>query len=180
MTTDTIRTRRNRWRLAMWGAAAALLAVPAIAMRFTQEVNWTPADFVFAGVLIFGTLGAYQFVTRSGPSAAYRLACGLSLLAAFLMTWANMAVGIIGNEDNPANLLFFGVLAIGLAGALIARFRPAGMAATLVAMALAQTAIGAWASSQEVVILPFTVVFAAIWLTAAALFRRAARQATRS
>ncbi|MCB2088246.1 MAG: hypothetical protein R3E18_01020 [Sphingomonadaceae bacterium] len=29
----------GKWRLALWGTAAALLAVPAIAMIFTGEVN---------------------------------------------------------------------------------------------------------------------------------------------
>ncbi len=51
---------------------------------------------------------------------------------------ANGAVGIIGSEDNDANMLYFGVLAVGVVGALMARFRPIGMMLALIATALAQ------------------------------------------
>lgn len=175
MTTD-IRTRRNRWRLALWGLAAGLLTVPLIAMQFTAEVNWTPLDFVAAGVMIFGTLGAYEVATRMAPNLAYRAAAAMALGAALLMTWANLAVGIIGSEDNPANLMFFGILGVGLVGTLVARFRAGGMAATLVAMAVAQALVGAVAWTLGSNILPVTGVLVAIWLTAAALFRKAAKQ----
>lgn len=40
----------------------------------------------------------------------------------------NGAVGIVGSEDNPANLMYGGVLAVGIVGAVIARFRAEGMA----------------------------------------------------
>jgi hypothetical protein len=42
------------------------------------------------------------------------LAAGLALTAAFLIVWLNVAAGLIGIEDDdPANLLYVGVLAIG-------------------------------------------------------------------
>ena len=53
----------------------------------------------------------------------------------------NLAVGIIGTEDNPANLMYGGVLAVGIVGAIIARFQPHGMARALVATALAQALV---------------------------------------
>ncbi len=46
---------RGSWlRKAMWSGAPFLLLLPAVAMRFTAEVNWTGSDFVFAAVLLFG------------------------------------------------------------------------------------------------------------------------------
>jgi hypothetical protein len=51
----------------------------------------------------------------------------------------NAAVGIIG--DGPVNVMYFGVPAIGIIGALIARLEPNGMARALFAMALAQMAV---------------------------------------
>jgi hypothetical protein len=53
----------------------------------------------------------------------------------------NLAVGIIGSEDNPANLMYGGVLAVGIIGAIIARFEPHGMARALVATTLATSAV---------------------------------------
>ena len=31
------------WRMLGWGTAILLLATPFVAMRFTSEVNWSPA-----------------------------------------------------------------------------------------------------------------------------------------
>ncbi len=33
-------------RIAAWSAAALVLLLPLVAMQFTEEVNWTVADFV--------------------------------------------------------------------------------------------------------------------------------------
>jgi hypothetical protein len=77
-------------------------------------------------------------------NTAYRLAVGLALTAAFLIVWLNAAAGLIGIEDDdPANLLYVGVLAIGLIGAIIARLQPRGLARALFATALAQAVVGA-------------------------------------
>ena len=37
------------------------------------------------------------------------------------------AVGVIGIEGDRADLMYFGVLAIGISGAIVARFQPDGM-----------------------------------------------------
>ena len=36
-------------------------------------------------------------------NSAYRAAVGVAIAAAFILVWMNLAVGIIGSEDNPAN-----------------------------------------------------------------------------
>ena len=74
-------------------------------------------------------------------NSAYRAAVGVALAAAFILVWVNLAVGIIGSEDNPANVMYGGVLAVGIIGAIIARFQPHGMARALVATALAQALV---------------------------------------
>ena len=112
-------------------------------------------------------------------STAYRFATGLALTAAFLIVWLNAAAGLIGIEDDdPANLLYVGVLAIGFVGAIIARFQPRGLARALFAAALAQALVGAialtlpnTASPTQIVILHG--VFVALFAGAALLFRYA-------
>ena len=42
---------RIPWRIIGWSIPATLLLLPLVAMRFTDEVNWTFSDFVFAAVL---------------------------------------------------------------------------------------------------------------------------------
>ena len=174
----------QRLRIAAWGSAAALMLVPLIAMQFTSEVAWDLADFVFLGTLLLGIGGAYEFLARKTGNIAYRLAVGLTLAGIFLLVWLNAAVGIIGTERNDANLMFGGVIAIGVIGAIIARFQAAGMARTLVAMGLAQLTIaaivliGGLGSSGPVWpndVLGLTGAFTALWFVSALLFRRAAR-----
>ncbi len=172
--------RVNRWRMAIWGSATLLLLLPWVAMQFTGEVNWTLFDFLVFGAMLAVACGTYELATRLTANTAYRAAVGVAVAAAFILVWINLAVGIIGTEDNPANLMFGGVLAVGIIGAIIARFRPRGMARALVVTALAQALVAVivlvTGLSYEALIL--TGFFAAPWLTSAWLFRKAAREQT--
>ena len=168
---------RNRCRLAGWGSAAALLLLPLLAMRFTDEVNWDLADFACAGALVLGVGVAYELTAATTANRAYRAAVGVALAAAFILVWVNVAVGIIGSEDHPANLMYYGVLAVGVVGAVVARLRPRAMARSLVAMALAQALVAVVALIAGLGFTgPVTLFFAALWLTSAWLFRKAARE----
>jgi len=171
------------WRIVGWGAAVALLAIPFIAMRFTSEVNWTASDFIFAGVLFALIGGAFELAVRASSSRFYRGGTALALLGTLLTIWANLAVGIVGSEDNPANLWFFAALLVGIAGAIIARFRAAGM--SLVAFATAVSlwiafAIASFGPTDEPLV-SHTVefagisIFALLFITSAALFHKAAQ-----
>lgn len=175
--------RGSWWRIVYWSAAALVLLVPLVAMQVTDEVSWTVSDFVFAGALLLGAGLAYEAAVRRADHAAHRWAVGLALAAPFLLIWVNGAVGVLGAEDNDANLLYGGVLAIGFVGALLARFRPPGMARAMAATALAQTAVtvgalvAGWAGPENG---PFEVVaingfFVALWAASAVLFRQAAQ-----
>ncbi|UYZ62215.1 hypothetical protein [Hymenobacter weizhouensis] len=160
---------------------AGLLLVPLVAMQFTQEVAWTLSDFIVAGALLFGTGLAYELITSQRGNGAYRLAAGVALATALLLVWVNLAVGLIGSEDNPANLLYGGVLAVGLVGAIIARFRPRGMARTMLAAALVQflvpiIALLIWKPELTLGVAKVfgaNALFVVLWLGAALLFRRA-------
>ena len=174
--------RGSRWRIAAWAAAALLLLLPLVAMQFTDEVVWDVADFAFAGALLVGTGVTFELAARRTGNRSYRAAVGVALAAAFILIWVNGAVGIIGSEDNDANLMYGGVLAIGVIGALIARFGPHGMARALFATALAQALVAVialiaglgspWSGSLEILVL--NGFFVALFVGSAWLFRRAA------
>ena len=180
--------RGNIWRIAGWGAAAGLILLPLVAMQFTSEVNWTASDFVFAAIM-FGSVGlGLELAVRRG-NRAYTIAAALALLVSFLSFWFTGAVGIIGNESEDSNLLFLGVIAIALAGSVIALFRASGMAVAMVVAAVAQAAVPVVASiigdsamaaiwAPEVIIL--TLVFTALRPATARLFRDAAQPVTRA
>lgn len=178
--------RRSPWRLLLWSIPTALLITPAVAMQFTSEVQWSPFDFIFASVLLFGSAGTIDLAIRKGGSTAYRLGAGLAVLVSFLLIWVNGAVGVIGNEDNPANLMFIGIIMVAAAGAVVARFEARGMAlAMTVAFALnAAIAVAvpilAWGAGDPPGTIGLTMLiagFAMMWGLSAALFAKAARDA---
>lgn len=75
---------------------ALLLLIPFVAMQFTNEVNWTLFDFMVAGVLLLGTGLASELVIRKVNKIEHRIAICAVLLAAFLLIWIELAVGIFG------------------------------------------------------------------------------------
>jgi len=118
---------------------SCILMIPAAAMLLKAEGwAWTAADFVVMWVLIASAVAAYKFVASKAPNRAYRWAAGVAAVTGLVLLWMNGAVGLIGSENNPANLMYVGVLAIGLTGAAIARLRPLGMARALFVTAVAQ------------------------------------------
>jgi hypothetical protein len=171
------------WRIARWSLAALILLLPLLAMQFTTEVAWDFADFMIFGALLAGAGGAYELAMRVSGHRAYRVAIAVALAAAFILIWVNLAVGIIGDEGNPANLMYVGVLAVGIIGASITRGQPRGMARTLSAMAFAQALVPAIAllflkiapnsEPAGLIILVSNVGFIILFVGSALLFRRA-------
>lgn len=73
-----------------------LLLIPLIAMQFTNEVNWNLADFVVAGVLLLGTGLICELVMRKVKKTNHRIILCTVLLAALLLVWIELAVGLFG------------------------------------------------------------------------------------
>jgi len=126
---------KNIARIAL--ATALILLLPLAAMQFSADVNWSLFDFVVAGALLFGSGLTFELIARKGGNVAYRVAVGVAVAAALLLVWVNLAVGIIGSENNPVNLLYVAVLLVAVIGAAIARLRPRGMALAMFATAFA-------------------------------------------
>jgi hypothetical protein len=180
LTTDPT-PKGKRWHPALWGAAAALLALPLVAMQFDTGFDWTGSDFAIMGVVLATACGLYELGARMSGSTAYRAAFAVAILAGFLLVWINLAVGIVGYTFDPANLLFAAVLAIAGVGALLARFRARGMVRALVATAIAQAVAGTIAlvaieitDAEMRAIALMTALLVGLWLASAALFRKAA------
>lgn len=151
--------------------------------------HWKPGAFVLALILLIGGAGlAYQLVVKKKMSNwAYRFAVGAALAAVLVLVWMNAAVGgILG--DNPANMMYFGVILVGFTGALIARLEAQGMSRALLAsaFAIALVPVIAWAIGTPAFANGFLAVFclhaffAVLFVGSALLFQRAAFDARRA
>ena len=171
-------------RLIGWTLVAALLITPAVAMRFTEAVQWTMSDFLFAGIILIGAGVIAELAVRASGAWSYRIGAGLAVLASMLLIWINGAVGIIGSEDHPANLLYLGVVLAAFVGGVVSRFNAGGLSQSMIIAAVIQVVIGVvavlrgWGEGSEnwpqpVIVL--SIVFGLMWLASAALFRRASR-----
>ena len=124
-----------------------VLMLPLVAMFLSDSVVWDLADFIIAGCLLAGagllfkivTGKVIQFDESASVDTSYRFAGGFAVFAVLALVWINLAVGIIGSENNTANLMYLGVIAVGFIGAFIARLRSHRMVYVMLAMAFAQT-----------------------------------------
>lgn len=171
------------WRALRWSIGAGLLLVPVVMMQIVDDWNWGPGSFLFAGIMIGGVLLLYEFAARTGASMAYRGGVAAALMAAFLMVWINLAVGIVG-EDNPINFSFFMLVFAAGVGAYAARGEPGGMARAMLGVAAVQAllaiAIATAPSTQRdpmgaTGVLLLSAFFGFLWLISAALFRKASQ-----
>ena len=118
-------------------------------------------------------------------SSSYKAAAGIALAAVFILIWLALGVGILGRDGDRANLMYAGVLGVGIIGVITARFRPLEMSRALVAMATAQvlvTLIALMAGVHRSGVSPVAEIvglngfFVALFLGSAWLFRSAARE----
>ena len=115
-------------------------------------------------------------------NTAYRLALAVALGTALFLLWGMGALGIVGVEGDPADRMFLGVIAVGLGGAIVARFRARGMARVMLVTAAATLIVGVIALllgkqkaeySSVLEILGLTGMFSALFAASAWLFRKA-------
>lgn len=171
-------------RILLWAVPTVLLATPAVMMlQAVEGWLWSPFDFLFAAVLLYGTTALIDLAIGKGGSVAYKLGVALAALAAFLLIWINAAVGVIGDEGNPVNLVFAGVILPAAVGSVLARFQARGMALAMLAASALTAAIAVavpvlgWGADEPPGTTGLTVLvggFALMWALSAALFAKAA------
>ena len=87
---------KNKRILEILGTVVAILLVPLIAMQFTDQVNWTLTDFVIGGGLLLGAGLMLEGILRKFEHSKYKALIVAALVIAFLLIWAELAVGIFG------------------------------------------------------------------------------------
>lgn len=113
------------------------LIIPLTGMLLSAGVNWGLFDFIFAWVLIFGSGFTYKFITSKISNTKYKAALGIAVFTSLFIVWSNLAVGIIGSEDNPVNLIYFVMLFAVIIGGVAVKFQPKGLSILMLAAAAA-------------------------------------------
>jgi hypothetical protein len=160
----------------------ALLLVPLLASQFVEGWNWSPSDYVFAWIMFSGTGLMFGYLANKYRERDQRLAAGVALAAVFMLVWGTLAVGFIGGEDEPANLLVLGVVLVAAVASLTARFDPRKMPSALFVAAGAQAlvpfvALALWGPPTNpdpagiAGVIAMSGFFAFLWVTAGLLFK---------
>ena len=118
-------------------------------------------------------------MTGSSESRAYRAGVAVALLTSFLTVWTTIV------RDDGTGIGFFLLIMAAAVGGFAAWFRPAGMARTMLGVAIMQILLGiAIATAPSTASTPdgifkavlFSGVFTALWLVSAACFRVASKR----
>lgn len=170
----------KKLRIIAWALVAFLIALPAIAMAAGAEgVDWGSEDFIAATILLGGAGLVVEALVRVSRDWCYRIAAVLVTFGALFTIWSNLAVGIVGNEDNPFNITYFLIVPLLALGAIFVKLRARGMAAVARVAAIFYIAMGIAAFAAGIgepapFIIGIHVLFVTIFVGAAALFQQAA------
>jgi hypothetical protein len=156
--------------------ALAVLMVPLVASQVVEGWNWDAGTFVIVYVLFFGTGMVYAVIARKMGAWSYKAGVGVALMAGFALGWSNMVH--VADSENPANLVYYSVLAVGGVGAWLARLEARGLARTLFAMAVTLALIAVMLPSGAPPYLARNMailhgVFVALFTASGLLFRHA-------
>lgn len=75
---------------------AAIVTIGLLLIPLLANFPWTLSDFVIGGVLIFATGVVISLVVRFARTKKSRIIIGGIVLFLFLLTWAELAVGLFG------------------------------------------------------------------------------------
>ena len=86
----------NKKLIIILSITGILLLIPLIAMQFTNEVNWKLADFIIAGILLFGFGVLINYASIKIKNKTLRIIAVIAIIFLLLLIWAELAVGIFG------------------------------------------------------------------------------------
>ncbi|MBN2093883.1 MAG: hypothetical protein JW740_00700 [Candidatus Zambryskibacteria bacterium] len=171
-------------RIIVWATVTVLVLLVLLVTQFTDfgqtEVQWNEAVAYTMILLVAG--GAYELIQwLKTRSKMYRVAFGVGSAGLLLLGWVSGAVGIIGSENNPVNLMYWGIPLVMIIGLVVSRLRPGGMAYTLFVAALVQLLIPiaaliispnvSWGGAGVIGVFILNSIFAVTFIISGLLFR---------
>jgi hypothetical protein len=118
-------------------------------------------------------------MTEPSENQAYRAGVAVALVASLLIVWTTLV------RDDGTGIGYFLLIMAAVVGAFSAWFRPAGMARTMLGVAIMQMLLGvavatapstASRADGSFKALLFSGFFTALWLTSAIFFRIASKR----
>jgi hypothetical protein len=73
-----------------------LLLIPLIGMAITDEINWSPFDFIIMGSLLIVLSIGINFVSNQTKNFKNRILYIGILVLIFMLIWVELAVGVFG------------------------------------------------------------------------------------
>ncbi|MDA7558076.1 hypothetical protein N8768_02840 [Flavobacteriaceae bacterium] len=73
-----------------------LLSIPLITMQFNNNVIWSVADFILAGIIIFSVTQLILVLLKTTKHPKIKVILVTLIIALFLLIWIELAVGIFG------------------------------------------------------------------------------------
>lgn len=158
-----------------------VLLVPLWGTFYVDGWNWGWQAFARISAFVFAAALAYQSSVKGMSNKAYRFAMGLAVATAVVLTWMNF---VLATSGSLANFTYFGVVLVGMVGAVIVRLRAREMALVLAGTAIAQLLVPFiapvfWkvtvAPGEAVPVIGVNGIFIVLFAISALLFRRAAQ-----
>ena len=108
---------------------------------FGSELAWSTSDVLWCGGVLTALSIGLDLVATSRRTVRCRIGTGLALLAALLVVFAGLAVGIVRDEGHPANRSVFLDAGLAVAAAVVAGRRHRIAQGLLVAAAIVQASV---------------------------------------
>lgn len=83
-----------RFHPRLWIVATLLLALPAVAMKLTNEINWGAEDFAVFAVMLAVLCGAIEAALNWLTALRWRISAMSLAVLLFLTLWMHLAVGL--------------------------------------------------------------------------------------
>ena len=149
----------------VWLTPAARTSLPLLSL--IGPVNCEPG-------VAFSFSSSVAIAARVSSERYFLAGVILAGIGGFALIFINLAVGIIGSSEDPRNLVFYAIPALGFLGAIVGRFKSTILIRLLMVMAAVQLSAAFLAPIDMVrIMIPFTGLFVGLWLSSAFLIRRA-------
>ncbi|KPE49963.1 hypothetical protein AOB46_17410 [Chryseobacterium indologenes] len=83
--------------LTIYALPLALLCIPLFGNMISDEVNWSPSDFMIAGLLLFAAALLINLVRNNIKRQGRKIMICAFILLVLIIVWAELAVGIFGS-----------------------------------------------------------------------------------